>query len=212
MSTHKKHHSEDSADLDTQMDSEAFDEDIEPILDDEGDAGQAKKDKTAKLKEKLKHCEKEKQQYLDSWQREKAEFLNARKRDEEAKKQAVNFAREDVIISLLPVLDSFEMAFADTKAYNDTPEQWRIGVEQIHAQLLTALESHNVKQISPEGQPFDPAYHEAVDQTLVHEKEKDNTIVEVVQKGYSMNDRVIRSAKVKVGAHTDTSSEKRDEA
>ncbi|MEX1027301.1 MAG: nucleotide exchange factor GrpE [Candidatus Paceibacterota bacterium] len=195
MSTRKKTnaHNEDEEAIDV------TDTDVEEIIDDESDAGRAKKDRIAALKEKLKHCEKEKQQYLDSWQREKAEFLNARRRDEESKQRAIRQAQEGVISSLLPALDSFEIACADTESYRNTPQEWRNGVEGIYAQLLSALESHNVSPFSPEGEPFDPTYHEAVEQVPVTHEAQDNTVIEVVQKGYRMDDRLIRSAKVKVG-------------
>ncbi|MEX0930656.1 MAG: nucleotide exchange factor GrpE [Candidatus Paceibacterota bacterium] len=191
MSTHKKH-SQDSEDEDVL-------EEIEPINYDEGSEAHEKKDKLVKLKEKLKHCEKEKQQYLDSWQREKAEFQNIRKRDEIANKDAVRRAREDMITSLLPVFDSFEMAFADTTSYQETPEQWRAGVEGIYAQLLSILETYDVKPLSPVSEPFDPTYHEAIEQVTVTEEKEDGIVLEVVQKGYRMGERLIRTAKVKVG-------------
>jgi len=124
-----------------------------------------------------------------------------RKRDEEKKKEDIQNANERLILDLLPVIDSFDMAFSDEKAYQQTPENWRKGVEYIYSQLLSTLEEYGVTPLNPADQSFDPQYHEAVEQVPVDDASQDNMVISVIQKGYQLNDRVIRSAKVRVGVH-----------
>ena len=164
------------------------------------DTTQSQSKKVEKLKKKLKKAQEEKQDYLEEIQRQKAEFQNLRKRDEQKKQQDIQNANERLIIELLPVIDSFEMAFADKQAYEQTPENWRRGVEYIYAQLLSTLEGFGVAQLDPHGQPFDPAYHEAVERVDVESNDEVDTVTDVIQKGYQLNDKIIRSAKVRVGA------------
>ena len=151
-----------------------------------------------KLREKLKKCVAEKQEYLDGWQRSKAELINAKRDFEEQKKDFVKFAKGDLVSQILPVLDSFDMAFKNTEG---VPEQWLKGVEYIYNQMLVVLEENGVKQINPEGQKFDVALHNAVEMVKVDDKKKNSIILEVVQKGYELNGKILREAKVKVGEY-----------
>ncbi len=151
---------------------------------------------TKKKEDKLKKCTAEKQEYLDGWQRAKAELVNAKKDFDEQRKDFVKFAKGDLIMQIIPALDSFEMAFKNT---DGVPDQWLKGVEHIHSQFMQILEDNGVKQIGLEGEEFDTNLHTAVETIKIDEKEKDNIIVEVVQKGYELNGRVIREAKVRVG-------------
>lgn len=167
---------------------------------DESEAPQMER-KLRKLREKVKQLKESKKQYVDELQRQKAEFLNARRRDEEKKQEDISLANQRLILELLPVVDSFEMAFADQESYQQTPENWRQGVEYIYSQLLSTLEGHGVQQLDPIGEVFDPRYHEAIEQTEVEEREQDGRVVKTVQKGYLLNGKVIRSAKVKVGRY-----------
>jgi len=155
--------------------------------------------KIKRLQNKLVKEKKDKQNYLEELQRRKAEFDNARKRDEARKKEEIQNANQSLIQELLPVLDSFDMAFADTDAYEQTPENWRKGVEYIYTQLVKVLESYGVKEINPIDKAFDPNYHEALEQVPIYNEQEDNQIIAILQKGYSMNNKVIRTAKVKVG-------------
>jgi molecular chaperone GrpE len=185
---------------DEETDTDGDDIEIEAEDSEESDGDAQSKRKTAKLKQKLKKCKKEKKEYIDELQRRKAEFNNARKRDEEKKKEEIDNANERLILELLPVIDSFDMAFADKEAYEATPENWRKGVEYIYSQLMNTLESYGVQPIEPEKEPFDPAYHEAVEQVAISDPAYDQIVTDIVQRGYTLNDKVIRSAKVRVGA------------
>ena len=146
------------------------------------------------LKEKIKKLTEEKQEYLNNWQRDKADFINARKRDEEAQKDFARFSNESLISELLPVLESFHMAMGNKEAWEKADKNWRIGVEYIYNQLKKVLEEFGLKEIDPIGKVFDPMRDEAI------EHEKDGNIVTfVIQKGYELHGKVLKAPKVKVG-------------
>lgn len=157
------------------------------------------KGKIKKLKLALRACEKEKQEYLDGWQRAKADFVNARKRDEESNKRVVEYAQADLIEEILPVLDSFEMAFSQKDVWESVDSNWRKGIESIYSQLSGILKNHGVEVLNPLEEEFDPTFFEAVEIVSVDDEKRDHRVVEVVQKGYKIKDRVLRTAKVKVG-------------
>jgi molecular chaperone GrpE len=152
-----------------------------------------------KLREELKQCQKDKQEYLAGWQRAKADLINFKREAEEEKKRFARFATEDFIQELLPAVDSFDMAFRDTATWEKADPNWRKGVEYIYAQLLSTLEAHGVKQLNPLGEPFDPTTQDSIGSTAVTDKSKDGTVVEVVQKGYELGGKIIRASKVHVG-------------
>ena len=155
-----------------------------------------------KLKKKLTACEKDRQEYLDGWQRSKADFVNARREEEEARKKIFAAAQEETLLSIVPVADSFELAFANKEAWAAVPEGWRKGVEYIHVQLRKALEENGLVETNPLGEPFDPARHESVDTVSVAE-EAHNTVVAVLQKGYLLDGKLLRPARVTIGLYVD---------
>lgn len=152
-----------------------------------------------KLREKIKKLEAEKMEYLTGWQRAKADLVNARKRDEEDKMSAIKYANENLIEELLPTLESFDMAIGNKEAWEKVDKNWRIGVEYIYSQLRKALENNGLVEINPMNEKFDHARHEAVSYEPVKEEGLDHVIVGVVQKGYSLNGKVMKVPKVKVG-------------
>jgi molecular chaperone GrpE len=152
-----------------------------------------------KLRDKLKICVEEKQAYLDGWQRSKADFVNARKKDEEMRTNLVSFAKEGLILDLLTSVDNFDMAFANKEVWESVDKNWRIGIEHIHSQLLKTLEEHGLEQFDPLGEQFDPTRHDSIETVVVEKKTDDHKVVEVIQKGYILGGKVIRPAKVKVG-------------
>ncbi|MSR73074.1 nucleotide exchange factor GrpE [Candidatus Parcubacteria bacterium] len=151
-----------------------------------------------KLKEKIAVALKDKAEYLDGWQRAKADFINTRKRDEEMYSNLVKFANKNLITEIIPVLDSFDMAMQNKEAWEKSPKEWRIGVEYIYSQLLDILQKNGLKQFDPLGQDFDPQFHEALDTVETKNVDEDGKVFQVLQKGYSLNDKPIRSAKVKI--------------
>jgi len=157
--------------------------------------------KIKKLKVQLKACKKEKQEYLDGWQRAKADLANYKKEQNESQSHLVKYANESLIIELLPVLDSFNMAFADKKAWESVDDNWRIGVEYIYNQLAGKLADNGIKEVDPLGEDFDPNVHTSVEVVEVDDKKKDGKVIAVLQKGYELNGKVVRSPRVKVGEY-----------
>ena len=161
------------------------------------------KDKIKKLREDLKTAQAEKADYLANWQRERADFINYKKGEDERKKQTLDFAREQFVEELLPVLDGYDMAFANKEAWEKVDKNWRMGVEYIHQQLLKVLADNGVSEISPAvGDIPDSNMHDMIENVPTEEKDKDHTIAQVMQKGYKLRDRVLRPARVKVFEHT----------
>ena len=186
-------------------------EDIELVSD--GEEGKSSFDKKSEesviqeLKEKLKICGKERQEYLEGWQRAKADFINARRDEEKAKVEFRKFANEDVLLQILPVLDSFEVAFSNKAAWEETPKEWRNGVEYIHAQLKKVLEKNGFSELRPLGESFNPLLHESVELVKTDQKGEDGVILEVAQSGYTLHGKVVRGARVKVGRFGEKSQE-----
>jgi len=132
----------------------------------------------------------------DAYLRAKAEAENTRRRAEEEMAKARKFAVESFAESLLPVRDSLEAAIAIPAA---TPEQLLEGVHATLRQLTTALERNKVVEVNPPaGARFDPHQHQAI--SVVPAAQEPNTVVAVLQKGYTIADRVLRPALVTVSA------------
>lgn len=160
-----------------------------------------KEAKTVTLKEaeylELKELAAQAQDYKDRLLRLQADFENARKRTEKEKQEFVKFANEEIIIELLNILDDLERTVELEHSEHQDLTAFLKGVEMILAHLYDMLKEYGVKPIESEGKIFDPHLHEA----LMQAENKDlpeHTIVEELQKGYLLNDRVIRTAKVKV--------------
>jgi len=158
-------------------------------------------DPSKKLREKLKKCVEEKQEYLDGWQRAQADFQNFKKEVSKEKVRISDMAKEEILMDILPAMDSFNLAFANKEIWESIDKNWRNGVEYIYSQLKTALEQNNVKEINPVGLQFNPMEHNSTEVIEVEDIRKDNTVVEVTQVGYSHNGRIIRPARVKVAQY-----------
>lgn len=190
----------DENDVETAADSETtLDDSADSGLDDSVVAEESSAETVKKLREKLKKALAEKQDYLTGWQKDKAEFVNARKRDAESQKEFMKFANESLMAELTAVLDSFGMAFANKEAWEKVDKNWRTGVEYISNQLKKVLEENGLKEINPEGQPFDPMRDEAIEYEPVTDEKWNHVVTSVVQKGYSYNGRTLKAPKVKVG-------------
>ena len=111
----------------------------------------------------------------------------------------IKFANERLIDGLIPVLDSFELAMGNKEAWEKADKNWRVGVESIAGQLKKALSDAGLEEVNPTGQKFDPMRDEAAVYEPVDSEDKNHTIINVVQKGYNLNGRPMRPAKVKVG-------------
>ncbi len=175
---------------------------VDDTLDDSVVAEENAQEMIKKLREKLKKAVAEKQEYLDGWQRAKADFVNANKRNQEMLRDSISLANEGLIEELLPTLQAFEMAFANREAWEKIDKNWRVGVEFIYNKLKDTLTANGLKEINPLGKMFDAKEHEATKHEPV-EKESDNhKVVAVVEKGYMLGTKLLRPAKVVVGEYT----------
>jgi molecular chaperone GrpE len=132
--------------------------------------------------------------------RSQAEMQNVRRRSEIDVEKAHKFALEKFVKELLPVADSLEKAVESTEGHEDAGEvvaNIREGVEMTLSLFMNSLSKFNVKQLNPVGEPFDPQQHEAMSMVPAPDAEP-NSIVAVVQKGYTLNDRLVRPAMVVV--------------
>jgi len=186
-----------------ESDSEEKEDDIviEEGSDEEGNSFSSGPQALKKLRDKHKASEAKATEYLNDLQRLKAEFVNLRKRDEEDKKELVKHANEKLILELLPALDSFEMAFANKEAWEKADKNWRMGVEYIHSQLVAAFEKHGLKIVDPLGEKFDPSRDTPVQMVQAENEADEHKIVAVIQKGYALHGKEIRSPKVIVAEY-----------
>jgi len=130
------------------------------------------------------------------WLRAQADFDNFRRRTSKEKEELAQYASLKLIGQLLPVVDNFQRAL-QTGADTAENQSFFKGVDMIYRQLWQVLENEGLKQMEPVGQPFDPEVHQAIMQVESEEHEA-GTVVEVVQPGYWLKDKVIRPAMVKV--------------
>jgi molecular chaperone GrpE len=173
-------------------DEERDDIDFEPE-DELGSAGAAMV-KMQKLREELEKVKKERQEYLDGWQRCKADSINARKEALAAAERSSMRAKETFLSELIPALDSFDMATGN-EAWESIDATWKSGMEHIRNQLLEVLERNGVKRFGMIGEAFEPQRHEAVQETDEMPGEP-HTIVKILRYGYALGDSVLRPAQV----------------
>lgn len=136
-------------------------------------------------------------EHWDRILRLQADFDNTRKRLDKEKQEFFKYANEGMIVELLNVLDDLERAVNLTESKHQDLPAFLKGVEMILAHLYEMLKENGVKPIEAQGKIFDPHLHEALMQVEDAEK-PEHTVIEELQKGYMLNDRVIRTAKVKV--------------
>ncbi len=150
----------------------------------------------ADLEGALSQARADAERYQNDYLRMAAELDNVRKRAARETQNARQFGIERFAGELLDVVDSLEMGLAVETA---TAEALREGSEATHRQLISALEKHGVKVIEPEGEPFDPEFHEAIS-TQASDTAEPGSVLVVVQKGYVLNGRLLRPARVVVSA------------
>lgn len=130
--------------------------------------------------------------------REKAELVNYRKRKEEEMSKMLKYSNEDLVKEILPIVDNFERAInMDDDNLEDEVSKFLSGFKMIYCKLISTLEKYEVKAIDGNNKPFDPTYHQAV-MTEAKEGVESGMVLEVLQKGYLLKDKVIRPAMVKV--------------
>ena len=151
--------------------------------------------KLKELKQQLKKVQDEKAEYLEGWQRSKADYVNAKKRAEEEREMMIKTAGEAFILDIIPVLDSFEHALS----HNSLESEVGKGIHNTYSQLVSVLSAHGVQMFDPKGELFDPSKHEAVKILDVSDESADNTVITVFQKGYLLRGKIIRPARVEIG-------------
>jgi len=149
-----------------------------------------------KLLSDFEKCKKQAEEYLAGWKRAKADLINYKKRQEEVVQEFIKFANQDLILELLPMLDNFRLAAQHLPKELENSE-WVKGVFQIKNQLENLLKTRGIEEIKSVGEKFNPELHESVEEVESSDK-KEGVIVEEVQKGYKLNGKVIRAARVKV--------------
>jgi molecular chaperone GrpE len=172
----------------------------EPEIINEEDSG-AVDNKVKKLKEKLEHYQKEKTEYLAGWQRAQADFVNYKRRQEEQMAEWSKMFGAGLISDILPILDTLDAGIINSKKEKilSSPPLQKGGEEgnlgMLRGQLLSILEKHGLREIKSVGEKFNPEWHEAIETV---EGEESGIVVEEIQKGYMLNGKVLRVAKVKV--------------
>jgi len=164
------------------------------VFEEEKDPGEAIKE----IRKKLKACESERMEYLSGWQRAKADFINQKNEFAKWKEEFVLFANKNLIDELLPVVDSFNLAFGNKEVWEKVDKNWRTGIESIYGQLESVLKKHGLSTFGAPGEIFDPVRHSAVENTETDDKERDGTVKAVFQHGFELGGKVIRPAKVSV--------------
>ena len=150
------------------------------------------------LRQELQATKAREAEYLDGWQRSRAELANARKRFQREQEQAYAGAQADLLVRLLPIVDDFERAL-ETLPHNLSGLTWIQGVVLIHRKLQWLLEQAGVTLIEATGKEFDPFVHEAV----THEPSESvpaGHVISELQHGYRIGDRVLRPAMVRVSS------------
>ena len=148
------------------------------------------------LEAQLKEAQQKVQENLDGWQRSVAEFSNYKKRIERDRVQNKLEASSSIIKKVLPVLDDLDRSLANRPQEGEGAE-WAKGIELVQRKMMTLLENENVVQIDAEEAMFDPNFHEAIamEPSEAHES---GQIIEVLQKGYMIGERVLRPTLVRV--------------
>ncbi len=164
------------------------------------DIKQKIKEEFKALKQKLEEKTSEAEEYKNLAQRIKAEFDNYKKRVLKENEERIKLANEALIQEILPILDAFERGLnvKNMVENNEKFASFYEGMEMIYKRLKDLLATYGLKEIDALNKPFDPQYHDAL-MMEQSDKYKEETVIEVLEKGYMLNDKVLRPAKVKVG-------------
>lgn len=152
------------------------------------------------LDQKMAEAEAETAQWKDKFMRLAAEFENYKRRTSRERVDLIKTAGKDVIVNMLPVLDDFDRAFkASEKVTDETAKEALKGFELIFNKFKTTLEQKGLEVMNCKGEGFDPEYHEALTEIPAPTPDLQGKIIDVLEEGYYLNDKIIRYAKVVVG-------------
>jgi molecular chaperone GrpE len=185
---------DDEHELATEAGEEAHLEDVVPHA---AEGTQAADDGGESVEVQLEKAQQTIKDYWDQMMRLRAEIDNNRKRAERDIENAHKYANRTLIESLLPIIDSMEMGLAAAQADNATLDSIREGSELTMNMFVQVLERNGLEQIDPLGEKFDPDRHQAI-QMVDAEDAESNSVVEVMQKGFLLNERLVRPAMVVV--------------
>ena len=169
----------------------------EIVLEEGEVSNSALKAKLKELRKELLATQKERDENLAGWQRAKADLVNYRKNVNEDAVRDKRRAKASVLASVIPVVDSFASAMQDV-SWKEVDENWRNGVERIAGQLSQALTSLGCTEFGDVGEPFNPLIHECMSIVPTSVEKEDHTIAQVLQKGYMIEQELVRPAKVVV--------------
>ena len=193
-----RHKNDKNVNVETENDIVEFDAEFDVVSEEDAEGGCKKK--LADMRASLKECRKEREDNLAGWQRAKADIVNMRRMAEEDIAAGSARGKADLLRALLPGLDSFEHA-RTTDAWHALPEEWQSGMERVFAQLEKGFSEQDVERFGAVDEAFDPQMHECMSMLPCTEKEKDNTIAQVLQQGYRIQTTIVRPAKVVVFAY-----------
>ncbi|OHA11618.1 MAG: nucleotide exchange factor GrpE [Candidatus Sungbacteria bacterium RIFCSPLOWO2_02_FULL_47_9] len=171
-------------------DAEEKNEEVEFVADDEA-TNIDTRGRITKLREELKTCSEEKKEYLDGWQRAKADHINYKKDEAKRLEDIARFVTAGLASDILPALDSFDLALGH--GMNSEVEK---GVLLIRSQLLDILKKRGLEVLTTAGKKFDPAFHEAIGE--VEADGEEGMVAEEIQKGYMFRGAVVRPARVRI--------------
>ena len=191
---------EDSEEAEEHATEEVEYEVIEGVIEDEEEI---EEDEIETLRAELEGAQAQAADYLEGWQRARAEFANFKKRVEAERRELRRSSTEAILLKLLPVVDDFERAF-QVLPEESADEAWVDGFRMILRKLQALLESEDVTPIEAAGQPFDPLWHQALLQEET-EEHRDGYVIEEMQRGYRLGDRVLRPSMVKVASNSNES-------
>jgi molecular chaperone GrpE len=167
----------------------------------ENEVSELAEDDVESLKEAFAKEKEKAERYLANWQRAEADFRNYKTREEQEKKDLINWANSALVCDILPVLDAFDRAFEGV-----TPAgkglSWITGFRQIQKMLSDVLGKHGLAETKCVGEKFDPSFHEAVAQ----QKGAEGVVLDEVRKGYKLKDKLLRASQVVVGGGDESSA------
>ena len=150
--------------------------------------------KSEELHEQIENLQKEKDELFEKLQRVSADYANYQKRIPKQLSDSITYQKEQLIKTLLPILDNFEHTLQNAHSAGNVEDVVK-GVRIVYDQMLDILKSHEVEQLQAAGEKFDPSMHEAMMQRPEPDKEE-GIVLEVFQKGYKLNGRILRPSKV----------------
>ncbi len=147
------------------------------------------------LKKKLEEEAKRSEEYLNNWKRSQADFINYKRRESELFEDMMDSAKAGLIMEIMPIYDALSIAIKHTPKEMEKSE-WVKGIRQIKLQLEDLLRKKGLEEIRSVGEKFSPDVHDAVE--MIESDRSEGEIIDEIQKGYKLNGKLVRAAKVKV--------------